>query len=47
MCMKLQILLAGISRKLARGESLDQILSSYVKLSDDEKLEIKRQLKEV
>ena len=33
----LQIIIAGISIKLQRGEILDGILAAYTKLTDDEK----------
>ncbi len=34
------ILLTGIKRKLERGENLDDILISYINLTDEEKQEI-------
>lgn len=36
-----RILLAGIKIKLARGEELEDILATYVNLTDDEKQEIR------
>lgn len=39
-----RILIAGIRIKLARGELLEDILASYVKLTDEEKQEIKTEL---
>lgn len=36
-----KILIAGIKIKLARGELLEDILDSYVKLTDEEKQEIR------
>ncbi len=37
MTSKLKVLTAGIRVKLGRGESLDNILESYVKLTEEEK----------
>lgn len=36
-----RVLLAGIRIKLGRGEQIEDILSSYVNLSDEEKQEIR------
>jgi hypothetical protein len=44
MDMKMLILLTGIKRKLKRGENLDNILTSYVNLTEDEKQEIREHL---
>jgi len=39
-----RILIAGIKIKLARGELLENILETYVKLTDEDKQEIKTEL---
>lgn len=36
-----KVLVAGIKIKMARGELLKDILASYVKLTDEEKQEIR------
>ena len=36
-----RILIAGIKIKLNRGEDLEEILTSYVKLTEEEKQEIR------
>lgn len=36
-----RILIAGINIKLKRGEELEEILASYVNLTEEEKQEIK------
>ena len=36
-----RVLIAGISIKLNRGENLDDILDTYVKLTEEEKQEIR------
>lgn len=41
MTMKMQVLLVGIKQKLDRGEILEDILTSYVKLTTNEKQEIR------
>jgi len=40
MTAKMKILIKAIENKLSRGEQLDVILKSYVKLNDKEKEEI-------
>ena len=42
--LKMQILLIGINQKLNRGEILEDILTSYVNLTVEEKLEITNKL---
>jgi hypothetical protein len=42
-----KILIAGIKIKLERGELLEDILASYVKLNEDEKQEIRTELEVV
>lgn len=39
------VLIAGVKIKLARGEKLEDILKTYVKLSDEEKEEVRGCLK--
>jgi len=39
-----KILIAGIKIKLARGEALEDILTAYVKLTEDEKQNIRDNL---
>jgi hypothetical protein len=39
-----RILIAGIKIKLNRGEDLEEILTSYVKLTEEEKQEIRDSL---
>jgi hypothetical protein len=39
-----KVLIAGIKIKLARGELLEDILATYVKLIDEEKQEIRTEL---
>lgn len=41
---KMKVVIAGIKVKLARGESLEDILESYVKLSEEEKTYIRENL---
>ncbi len=41
---KMKIMICGIKIKLARGELLEDILKSYVKLTDEEKDYIKGKL---
>lgn len=36
-----RVIVAGIKIKIARGESLEAILASYVNLSEDEKQELR------
>jgi hypothetical protein len=36
-----RVLIAGIKIKIARGESLEAILTSYVNLSEEEKQELR------
>ncbi len=42
-----KVLLAGIKIKLERGEVLEDILTAYVKLTDEEKQEISKNLREL
>ena len=42
MSTKIAILVMGIKVKLDRGEALDSILASYVKLTEAEKDEIRK-----
>jgi hypothetical protein len=42
-----KIVIAGIKIKLARGELLEDILTSYVKLNEDEKQEFRTELEVV
>lgn len=46
MSTKMQVLVMGIKRKLDRGEILEDILTSYVNLSEEEKEEIRQKLNE-
>lgn len=39
-----KILIAGIKIKMERGELLEDILASYVKLPEDEKQELRAEL---
>jgi len=39
-----KVIMAGIKIKLARGEDLEAILTTYVNLTDEEKQEIKTSL---
>lgn len=39
-----KILIAGIKIKIERGELLEDILTSYVKLNDDEKQQVRTEL---
>jgi hypothetical protein len=39
-----KILIAGIKIKLERGELLEDVLASYMKLTDEEKQEIRNEL---
>lgn len=45
MSVKMQILIFGMQRKLARGENLEDVLSGYVYLTEEEKGEIRAYLK--
>lgn len=45
--LKMQILIIGIKQKLNRGEILQDILASYINLTEDEKLEIENKLSEI
>ena len=36
-----RVILAGIKIKMARGEQIEDVLSSYVNLSEEEKQEIR------
>lgn len=42
--MKLDVIIFGIKVKLKRRESLEEILSNYTKLTDEEKDYIRREL---
>lgn len=44
MTIKMQILVVGIKRKLDRGEILEEVLTSYVNLTEGEKQEIREAL---
>ena len=46
MTMKMNILIIGIMRKVNRGELLEDILTSYVNLTEDEKQEIRQKIGE-
>jgi len=39
-----RVLIAGIKIKLARGEELEDILATYVNLTEDNKVEIKNNI---
>lgn len=45
MSTKIAVLITGIKVKLNRGENLDAVLDSYVKLTEKEKEEIKTYFK--
>ncbi len=45
MVNKLKVVIAGIRVKLGRGEELETVLESYVKLSDEEKTYIRNNIK--
>ena len=42
--LQMKIIIAGIRIKLARGEDLEGILESYVKLTDEEKDRIRESI---
>lgn len=37
----LNVMVRGISLKLSRGEELEEVLSTYIKLTDEEKQQIR------
>lgn len=41
MTLKMLVLVTGIKRKLSRGEQLEDVLESYVNLSEVEKQELR------
>lgn len=42
--IQMRIIIAGIKIKMARGEQLEDILTTYVNLTEDEKIEIRTTL---